>query len=357
MEIVPGCTQLNQFGPLVEEIRRLVESERVDILIGPVAPTEGTVFRQVAARYPDVTFVLGWSGASGVTMRDPLPNVFRFGPAGAQSIAGLATYAYRHLHWRTAAIVADDYPAGWEYDAAFTAEFCALGGRVTSHDLTSLFLPTPDPAAVRRARSADGVALLSVVGTAFPVAQDSFMSAYAPGAGELSRHVVLGGPTFRIPANLDWHVDPSGIVVSQDLPVAPTAEGRALATTLAAHFPGLPKGALAEGFEDWYAEAADAIVRGLVGSGGRLGDGQARFRAALSAVRFDSPRGPMRLDANRQGVVTTYLTRVERRNGQPTLRPLSEVAGVDETLAGLITAVPQRAPIACVRRPPPPWSR
>jgi branched-chain amino acid transport system substrate-binding protein len=357
VEIVPGCTALSQYIMLVEETRRLVESEHVDVVIGPIGVTEGTVLRRVAAEYPGVTFVLGWSGASGVTFRDPLPNVIRFGPTGAQSIAGLATYAYRRLGWRTAAIVADDYSAGWEYDAAFTAEFCALGGRVTSHDLGSLFAPVPDPAAVRAAQSADGVAVLSVVGTVAPLSQDAFLSAYARGRPDLARHVVLGGPTFGIPANLDWHVDPTGIVVSQDLPVAPNAEGTTLAATLAAAFPELEKTPFGQDVEEWYAEAAGGIVQALEASRGDLGDGQARFRAAISSMPLVSPRGPVRLDAHRQGIVSTYLARVVRRAGGPALEPLRQITGVDQTLVGLLTAVPQRATTPCVRRTPPPWSR
>ena len=142
-----------------------------------------------------------------------------------------------------------------------------------------MFLPTPDPDAVRRAQSADGVALLSVAGTVVPPGTDAFMTAYALRRRDLARHVVLGGPTFRIPARLDWHLDPSGIVDSQDMPVTPTAEGKALATTLATAFPGLlSKDPVIEEFVGVYAEAADAIVQALDAAHGDLGGGQRRFR-------------------------------------------------------------------------------
>ena len=353
VEILEGCSELGIYSRMIEETRRLVEDEGADIVIGPPGAVEGTVLRQVANRYPKVTFLLGWSGASSVTFSDPAANVFRFGPTSAQGVAGLATYAYRDLGWRTAAIVADDYSAGWEYAASFSAEFCALGGRITSRDYASLFLPAADATLVRRARAADGVAILSVVGVVAPLGTDAYISAYARGVRDLSRRVVLGGPSFAIPANLDWRVKPAGVVVAEDVPSTPNAAGNTLARALAA-FPGLPEDISRSDAAIWPAEAADAVIGALARTGGDLSDGQRRLRAALSSLPVASPRGPVRLDANRQGIDTAYLWRVRRSDGPPTMTPLRSIPGVDQTLGGLLTSVPERSSATCARRTPPP---
>ena len=357
VEIVAGCTEINAYSLMIEEARRLVETEGVDVLIGTIGLPEGIVFRRVAERYPDVTFVLAWSGPSGATFADPPPNLFRLGPTSAQSVAGLGTYAYRELGWRTAAIVAEDYAAGWEGAAGFTAEFCALGGRIVSRDLASLYAPAPAAADVRRARAADGVALFSLVGLIQPLGQAAYMDAYGRGRTDLSRRVVLGGYTFTIPANLEWGVDPSGIVVAGTLPFAPNAAGRSLAALLDTTFPGLPKSFTVTEGVGWYGEAAEGVVGALERAGGDLSEGQRRFRAELSSSRLESARGPVTLDANRQGVVTTYLGRIERASGEAAIHPFREVAGVDQTLDGLLTSVPEQTPAPCVRRPPPSWAR
>jgi branched-chain amino acid transport system substrate-binding protein len=357
VEFVEGCTELNAYSLLIEEARRLVETERVDVVIGGIGFPEGVVFRRVAERYPATTFVAALSGASGVTYTDPPPNLFRFGPSTAQAVAGLGTHAYRELGWRTAAIVADDYAGGWDGAAGFAAEFCALGGRIVSHDLASLFAPAPTAADVRRAQAADGVAVLSVVGFTASLNLDGYMTAYARGQDDLSRRVVLGGATFEIPENLDWAVDPTGIVVAAQFPMVPTAEGRDLARLLARTFPGLPTSPQVTFGAGWYEEAAEAVVGALERAGGDLSGGQRRFRAELSESRLSSARGPVRLDANRQGITTTYLGRVDRGEGPPSLEPFRDVPEVDRTLAGVLTAVPGQALPPCLRRRSPPWAR
>ena len=92
-----------------------------------------------------------------MTLTDPAPNVFRFASDSAQFVAGLGAYAYDVLGWRKAAIVADDNPYSWGGAAGFTAEFCALGGRIV--DRSWIPFGTDPAAAVPHALRADGVYL------------------------------------------------------------------------------------------------------------------------------------------------------------------------------------------------------
>ena len=56
--------------------------------------------------------------------------------------------------------------------------------------------------------------------------------------------------------------------------------------------------------------------------------------------------------------MTTYLGRVRRNGGAfPVVTPLREVREIDQTLGGLLTQVPQKATVPCVRRPLPSWAR
>ena len=72
---------------------------------GPIGGGENVVFRDLARRFPDVTFLASDMGAQETTLRDPPPNYFRYAPTGAQTTAGLGTYAYRDLGWRRAVVV------------------------------------------------------------------------------------------------------------------------------------------------------------------------------------------------------------------------------------------------------------
>jgi branched-chain amino acid transport system substrate-binding protein len=66
---------------------------------------------------------------------------------------------------------------------------------------------------------------------------------------------------------------------------------------------------------------------------GDLSDGQARFKAALSSLRFDSPTGPIWLDHNRQVVATTFITIVDKRqDGTLYNKLVKSIPGVNSTL-------------------------
>ena len=115
------------------------------------------VTRDVAHRYPDAIFVSTFWDEQEVTLRRPAANLFRFTPDYAQQEAGLGAYAYHVLGWRRASIVAGDGNPGWAGAAAFTAEFCSLGGTVVA---TAYAGSGDESEAVARALAArpDGVA-------------------------------------------------------------------------------------------------------------------------------------------------------------------------------------------------------
>ena len=184
---------MTRFPRLIAETRWLVESEGADVVVGPLGTPEGAMMRRIAAKYPDVTFLVGTGGAQETTLRDPQPNLFRFTPDGAQSVAGLATYAFEKLGWRRAVVVAEGYPGGWEVAAGFVAEFCSLGGAIVERDFQSLlFTPDPAAAAMRHAGSADGVALFATAAHPSP-----YLARYAAAVGEgLDTRLVVSGPPF-----------------------------------------------------------------------------------------------------------------------------------------------------------------
>jgi Periplasmic binding protein len=172
-----ACTGTTFFNTLIEQTRRLVEIEGVDVVIGPTwGPTDGFVLRDVAERYPDVAFVPGVSLAPEETLRDPAPNLFRFTPDYAQQTAGLGNYAYRELGWRTAAIVASDWSPVWPRVAGFAAEFCALGGRILDPMWRPGGAPIGAEVAASVPRDVDGVAL-------FPASSFLDWSGFARGSG------------------------------------------------------------------------------------------------------------------------------------------------------------------------------
>lgn len=357
LELVPECTELTYAHLMIAASRRLIEEQRVDVVVGPIGGPEGVVLRNLAERYPDITFLSGASIAQEVTLSHPQPNLFRFTPDGPQSVAGLGSYAYRDLGWRTAVVVAEGYNEGWELAAGFVAEFCALGGNIVERDFATFFAPDPTAAAKRHA-AAEGVALFA---TFFPVVP--YLTAYAKVAHPLERRLVLGGGSFFDEANLaPKGVDITGVILGGYVPLDPGVPSMtAYRDSFEAAFPSLPAGIAAGPAVLPYYTAVEALAAALEQTGGEIGIGQRALRDALTGLVLDAPQGAVRVDANRQATGHVYLERVTRvRDGKATLTAVRSLDGVEQGFGGIFTGTtrpPSAADPECERHPPPHWAR
>ena len=60
VQVVDSCAEVTDLTALIESVRRLVERDKVDVVVGPMlGETDGVVLRDLARRYPAVTFLLG----------------------------------------------------------------------------------------------------------------------------------------------------------------------------------------------------------------------------------------------------------------------------------------------------------
>src|SRR5262245_17474988 len=356
IELVPACTEASRFSRLISETRWLVESRGVDVVVGPLGPPDGPVVRELARRYPAVTFLVGSGPAQEVTLKDPQPNLFRLTPEGAQMVAGLGAYAFDQLGWRRAVVVAEGWSNGWEVTAGFVAEFCSLGGRIVERDFGSLVAPDPGAAAQRHAAAADGVAVLT---TATPAV--AYVQAYANVVGaRLAQRLVLSGPPFYDPTTIaPPDVDTSGVVIGGVVPLDPDDEamGR-FRDALEGAYPELATSVATQDPTFSSYAAVEAIASALEATGGELGDGQSALRDALSRLELDLPYGPVHLDANRQAVTRNTLERVRRRaDGRAEAELLRHVEGVEQGFGGRFgadTPSPSWTEPACERAAPPP---
>jgi branched-chain amino acid transport system substrate-binding protein len=345
VELLSGCVHSNT--EVLNEARRLVEEDGAALVVGTADPQNGFVLRQYARRRPETTFVVQPSDGPELTLWHPLPNVFRFVPDAAQWTAGLGSYAYNDLGWRTAVTIGDNVPYGWGAVSGFVAEFCALGGRIVQRH----WVPVgADPASLvpRLPASADGVFL----GTAI-APPSGFVKAYAARGSNLPRRLVVGPAVpFEVALPLV-----EGVVIGGSPALEPTAaEGRYVAE-FTREFPALGAHAL-DPLVFSYRDAVEAALQALERADGR--DGPA-LREALAHVQLHSPVGLIRLDRNRQAVVSNYLSRaVAGPDGKPVFKTVKVVRNVEQTFGGYFT--PQSPPRtrttpACRKATPPPWAR
>jgi branched-chain amino acid transport system substrate-binding protein len=354
VELVRGCTELLEFTILVDEARRLVEQEAVDAVVGPFGDADSLIVQELARKYPEVIF-LPTGAAQELTLRNPAANVYRFHTDGAQDVAGLGSHAYRELGWRRAAVVGDPTSLGWQEEAAFVAEFCALGGNVTARFSTPIDLD--DPKVAHALHDADGVAVL-VYGGVFTGRKFLPRLVRAQGSPE-TRIVVgtygLGSSTPLVPiTNL-----PAGVVGASSIPPAnSTPAMRRHRTAFSRAFPELPPMFAEAPIVLAFHDAMEGLLRGLEAAEGDLSDGRRRLREELARVRFDLPSSPVRLDRNRQAVRNVYLKRIDYEGGKEVFRLVRVVPDVEQSFGGLLSKSPPPGPASqpCRKATPPPWA-
>ncbi len=321
IEIVKGSSDASP-DSAARAVRKLVEQDGVNIVVGPLSGDEGLAVKEYAKTKPDVTFLNGSSAAQDTTLRDPAPNFFRFSTDGAQWMAGLGTYAFNDKGYKTVATVAEDYSFPYTQVMGFMAEFCKAGGHVPSKswvpignkDFSSVIAAIPD----------DVDAIYVALGGADAV---NFLTQYQQAGGTAP---LIGGSITVDQTVLTSKGKLQDVLVGTPSagPTADTNDAPAWKAFVAAYEkqPGaFPSPSL---FAHAYYVDMKAALLALDKVGGDVSDGGKKFRDALSALSFDTPTGKVSLDKNRNGIADIFLTEVS--------------AGADGTLLNkLIKVVPQ----------------
>ena len=318
----------------------------------PAYHRASVVARELAHHYPEVPFISAFWSEQEVTLRTPARNLFRFSPDYAQDAAGLGAYAYRQLGWRRAAIVAGDQAPGWDGAAAFTAEFCALGGTVVDTGYANV-TGTPDVVAQALSTRPDGVATFLTAFDDQAHLLDRLVSGLRSPRRLLTWSQSLEAGTLLKPLGPKLN----GVVGTTWLPSAPTRALREYRSLYRASYPGLPAWYHDQSWVLGYYDAAEAVLTALARVGSR--DARAGLLEELGRLDLDLPGGRVTLDRNRQAVRDGYLARVDWTGGSARLQPVAVVPHVEQTFGGLLSAAPppSHGSQPCVRARPPAWAR
>ena len=314
----------------VNAVRKLVEQDKVDIVVGPLSGGEGIAVKDYSKTQPNMTFINGGSGAQATTLVNPSPNFFRFNTEGAQWMVGLGKAAIDKGYKRVM-VIAEDYAFPYSQVQGFMSEFCRLGGKVPVKAWVPLGGKDYSSVIARIPKDVD--ALLVVLGGADAV---NFLNQYEAAGGDKP---MMGG----------------SITVSQDVLNYRGKRRDSLVGTMSA-------GPYADSFDgaDWKAFVADyqknypvsaggypspslfalvyytnmkAALDALDAVKGDLSGGQAKYRQALSNLQLRMPTGTVRLDANRQAIGSTFVTEVVKDGkGELTTRVLRKVDNVEQML-------------------------
>jgi branched-chain amino acid transport system substrate-binding protein len=329
LEIIRGSSDASPDSAL-RAAKKLVEQDKVDILIAPLSGSEGIALRDYAKTQPQITVINGCSGALETTYVTPAPNFFRFNIDGAQMHKGLGQYIYNVKHYKKIATIGEDYSFVYTQVFGLALDYCPLGGQITKR----IWVPlgTKDFSSVISSLPDDVDAIYLGLGGADAV---NFLNQYQQAGGNAK----LFGGTIMIDQTIlssKGKAKEALIGTASASSFGDTSDDPKWQAFVKAYKDGWPP---EKRFASpslcavhYYDETAAALLA-LDKVNGDLSDGHKKFREALATLVLDAPNGQIKLDENRQAIGTTFVTEVVRdSNGDLVSKVVQVVPNVDQRL-------------------------
>lgn len=329
IEVIVGATDASPESAL-RAVRKLVEQDKVDIIVGPLSGSEGIALRDYAKTQPQVTIVNGISGAQETTFVDPADNFFRFNMDGAQWGAGLGEHVFNEKGWKTVAAVAEDYSFGYTNFLGFALGYCNAGGKITER----LWVPlgTKDFASIIASLPDDVDALYLGLGGGDAV---NFLNQYQQAGGDaalIGGTIMVDGTVLSSKGNAKKAL----IGTPSSGPQADTwdnAKWQGFIKSYQDAFPPEKRFPSPSLLATGYYNAANAALSCLNEVGGDLSDGHKKFRGCLANLELDAPNGKIKLDGNRQAIGSNFVFEVfEQDDGNLGTKLVKKIDNVNQTL-------------------------
>ncbi len=285
--------------------RKLVEQDRVDMLVGPLTANSGLALRDFvdSSKVPTIYPIVS---ADDITQRRSSPYIVRVGWTSSQPNQPFGEWIVKNTSYRRIATIGYDFAFGHENVSGFQRTFEENGGRIVQKLWPPIGAPDHGPYLAQLRRDVDAVYAIFSGADAL-----RFLSQYQEFALK-GRIPLIGGGTLT-----DEHVLPQMGDEALDVITAlhysaalSTPENRAFASAYAKKT-GRPPSYYSENSYTGarFIYEALAAIRGSV-------ENKDAFLTALRRVAIpDAPRGPVRLDAYANPVQNIYIRRVERRGG------------------------------------------
>ncbi len=285
----------------VTKVRKLLESDKVDAIIGPVSSGVGMAVRDIIIEsgVPQVYAIPGTLKESG---EPPAPNIFRVSFSPVQIGKASALYLFNNLKYRKMVVMGPDYVWGRAVTEAFKKAFEDLGGKVVQMIYPPLGSPDYAPFLSQvKPKEADGTWVFFAGGDAIrfvkqyadyglkeklplTAAGDLVDEAFLPAQGDAAKGIVS---LLSYTPSLDNPVNKKFV----------EAYSKAYKTP-----PGF--------FSELGYVAAKVIAEGAKARNGNTTDKKA-LSMAVQKVQFQAPRGLFRFDENRFAIEDMAVRRVD----------------------------------------------
>jgi branched-chain amino acid transport system substrate-binding protein len=329
LEIVRGSSDASPDSAL-RAAKKLVEQDKVEILIAPLSGSEGIALRDYAKTQPQVTFLNGCSGAQETTYVTPAPNFFRFNTDGAQMQWGLGDYIYNVKHYKKIATIGEDYSFIYTQVFGLALDYCQAGGQITKR----IWVPlgTKDFASVISALPDDVDAIYLGLGGADAL---NFLNQYVQAGGNAK---LIGG-TIMVDQSIlstKGKAKDTLVGIAAAGPQGDTSDDpkwQAFVKAYQAAWPPEKRFTSPSLCATNYYDETTAALQALDKVNGDLSDGHKKLREVLASLVLDAPNGQMKLDANHQAIGLSFVTEVVKdKNGDLINKVVKVVPNVNQTL-------------------------
>ena len=282
--------------------QELVEREKVDVILGPLAAFELLAITDYIAQVK--TPMLSLAAAEDLTQRRPNPYFLRASATSSQSLHPMADYAAKEMKLKRVITISDDFAFGYEQMGGFQQTFENNGGKIVKKIWPPLVTPDYTPF-IAQIADCDGVC--QGFAGSNPL---RFLKQYAAAGLKLP---LCTGSTGGDDALLRSFGDEAIGLISCS-PYTADFENESNKRFIAAmekEYKVLP-GFYAAGL---YVNC-QVVEAGLQKAGGKTADKAALMAALKSVSLTDTPRGPIKFDNYGNVIGDFYIRRVDKVGGK-----------------------------------------
>jgi branched-chain amino acid transport system substrate-binding protein len=304
------------------KMRKLVESDRVHMALGPVSSAVAVAFRDYVHERK-VPTIITQATANNLTNEKASPTLFRSAMSSYQQEAAGGWYVAAKLGHKKIVVVGLDYVAGHEQTDGFIKTFMESGGQAAEKVLMPLGAMDVAPYIARvQAKAGE---LDAVVAILWGPSAPQWLKAWQEYGLKGKLPLLALGETVSESYFRTVGDSALGVVSWMSYtPTIDTAENKRFVQAFVKKYKKEPVYNNHLGYL-----AAKAAGEALKAVNANVED-QARFLDALRKVRFEAPGGAFRFDDKQNAVIPTYIRRVEKVGGKLQNTVFDVVQDVDQ---------------------------
>ena len=318
IELIKGDTEVKP-NIALQKARKLVSSDKVDILVGPVSSSVALAIRNLVVQ-SKTPLIIPNAGANVLTGEKCSKFITRISFSNYQINAPMGTWL-AESGVKSAFLLAPDYAAGKEMMSAFRTKFEEAGGEILGEEYTP-FRKTKDfgPYLARVKNSgADAVYVFYAGGEAI----NFIKQAHSFGLGDVMKLTGAGWTTspLFLPAQKNAAI---GFIGSLNyVPSIDTEENKNFIKAYIDRFDRSPSEFAVQGYD-----SARVIIKAIESLSGNIAD-KDKLAEAINAISITGPRGPLTIDPETNNVIQNiYIFEVVSSKNGPELKVLDTIKAV-----------------------------